>query len=155
MDNILLIFLNDLERVEEFNEIIDKFDKNGYKMYLLDNIRKDDHFSSRDLIFSWYRCYNSVVDDYIYFIDEDEKNYFLPSDRHFNFYYNLYEFNGIDKETVEGKIYLSKKDRAVLSICHGRKCLDYFSNFDFFNKNIKKHLNKKLILIIKGGKVLK
>lgn len=171
MDNILLIFLNDLERVEEFNEIIDKFDKNGYKMYLLDNIRKDDHFSfedlpnlvefyksehenankivvlsnSRDLIFSWYRCYNSVVDDYIYFIDEDEKNYFLPSDRHFNFYYNLYEFNGIDKETVEGKIYLSKKDRAVLSICHGRKCLDYFSNFDFFNKNIKKHLNKKYI----------
>lgn len=81
MDNILLIFLNDLGRIEEFNEIIDKFDKNGYKMYLLNNIREDEYFSfdslpnfvelyknehkninkvvvlsnSRDLIFSWYR----------------------------------------------------------------------------------------------------
>ena len=133
MDNILLIFLNDLERVEEFNEIIDKFDKDGYKMYLLDNIKEDEYFffdslpnlveiykneheninkvvvlsNSRDLIFSWYRCYNSIVDDYIYFIDEDEKNYFIPEDRHFDFYYNLYEFSEINRETVEGKIYLN------------------------------------------------
>lgn len=171
MDNILLIFLNDLERIEEFNEIIEEFDKNGYKMYLLDNIREDEYFSfdnlpnlveiyknehknvnkvvvlsnSRDLIFSWYRCYNCVVDDYIYFIDEDEKNYFIPEDRHFNFYYNLYEFNGIDRETVEGKIYLNKKDRVILPICYERKHFDFFSNFSFFNKTEKKSLNKKYI----------
>ena len=99
LDNILLVFLNDLERVDEFNEIIDEFDKNGYSMYLLDNIKEDEYFSidilptmvetyknqhknankvvvlsnSRDLIFSWFRCYNSLVDDFVYFIDEDEK----------------------------------------------------------------------------------
>ncbi len=155
MDNILLIFLNDLERVNEFNEIIDEFDKNGYAMYLLDNIKADEYFSfdslpnlvenyknehknvnkvvvlsnSRDLIFSWYRCYNSVVDDYIYFIDEYEKNYFIPSDRHFNFYYNLYEFNGIDKETVEGKIYLN------INFSNYKKIIDFLvkeNNFRFF-----------------------
>ena len=98
MDNILLIFLNNLERTDEFNRIIDEFDKNGYKMYLLDNIKEDQFFSfdelpnlvdfykkgyknvnktvvlsnSRDLIFFWYRCYNSVADDFIYFIDATE-----------------------------------------------------------------------------------
>ena len=178
MDNILLIFLNDLERVNEFNEIIDEFDKNGYAMYLLDNIKADEYFSfdslpnlvenyknehknvnkvvvlsnSRDLIFSWYRCYNSVVDDYLYFIDEDEKNYFIPSDRHFNFYYNLYEFNGIDKETVEGKIYLN------INFSNYKKIIDFLvkeNNLRFFNclndsyfqisKKNKKQLSKKYI----------
>lgn len=178
LDNILLIFLNDLERVNEFNEIIDEFDKNGYAMYLLDNIKADEYFSfdslpnlveiyknehgnvnkvvvlsnSRDLIFSWYRCYNSVVDDYLYFIDEDEKNYFIPSDRHFNFYYNLYEFNGIDKETVEGKIYLN------INFSNYKKIIDFLvkeNNFRFFNslndsyfqisKKNKKQLSKKYI----------
>lgn len=171
MDNILLIFLNDLEKVDEFNKIIDEFDKNGYAMYLLDNIKEDEYFSmdilpgmvenyknehknvnkvvvlsnSRDLIFSWYRCYNSLVDDFIYFIDENEKNYFLPSERHFDFYYNLYEFNGIAKETVEGKIYLNKEDERILPICCDSKYFDLLHNFDFISQKPKKQLNKKYI----------
>jgi hypothetical protein len=161
LDNILLIFLNNLERTDEFNRIIDEFDKNGYKMYLLDNIKEDQFFSfdelpnlvdfykkgyknvnktvvlsnSRDLIFFWYRCYNSVADDFIYFIDANDKDYFTPQDRHFNFYYNLYEFNGIDRETVEGKIYLNIKDKKVLPICYEGKYFDLFCNFNFFNKS--------------------
>lgn len=171
MDNILLIFLNNLERTDEFNRIIDEFDKNGYKMYLLDNIKEDQFFSfdelpnlvdfykkgyknvnktvvlsnSRDLIFFWYRCYNSVADDFIYFIDANDKDYFTPQDRHFNFYYNLYEFNGIDRETVEGKIYLNIKDKKVLPICYEGKYFDLFCNFNFFNKSKKKLLNKKYV----------
>lgn len=178
MDNILLVFLNDLERVDEFNEIIDEFDKNGYSMYLLDNIKEDEYFSidilptmvetyknqhknankvvvlsnSRDLIFSWFRCYNSLVDDFVYFIDEDEKNYFLPSERHFDFYYNLSKFNGIDKETVEGKIYFN------INFSNYDKAIDFLAkknNFSFFDclndsyfqisKKNKKQLFKKYI----------
>ena len=61
--------------------------------------------NSRDLIFSWYRCYNSVVDDFIYFIDKDEKNYFDADDKHYKFYHSLSQFKGIEGETVEGDLY--------------------------------------------------
>ena len=171
MDNILLVFLNKLENVDEFNKIIDKFAEHNYAMYLLDNIKEDEYFSidslpelvefyrkqhdsvnkvvvlsnSRDLIFSWYRCYNSVIDDFVYFIDKDDKNYFLPSEGHFAFYYNLYEFNGVDKETVGGKMYLSIKDRVILPIYYEPKYFDLFCDFDFLNKIEKEPLGKKYI----------
>ncbi len=178
LDNILLIFLNDLEREEEFNEIINKFDENGYKMYLLDNIKEDKYFSfdnlpylveyyknehqdvnkvvvlsnSRDLILSWYRCYNSIVDDFIYFIDDDEKNYFSHEDRHFNFYLNLSEFNGIEQETIEGKIYINinfnNYEKIIRFLVRKNNFLyfDSFSEFDFTGtKTDKKQLCKAYV----------
>ncbi|WIV12039.1 glycosyltransferase [Proteiniborus sp. MB09-C3] len=168
MDNILLIFLNDLQRIDEFNKIINEFDRREYKMYLYDNIRSEDFdFSQlpdiveyykkqhnnvnkivilsnlRDLTFAWYRCYNSIVDDFVYFIDEEGNNYFDINDRHFDFYYNLYEFNYVEKETIEGKIYLNKEDEKVLPIYYEQKYFDFFSEIDLFNKIEKKSLNKK------------
>ncbi len=178
MDNILLIFLNNLERTDEFNRIIDEFDKNGYKMYLLDNIKEDQFFSfdelpnlvdfykkgyknvnktvvlsnSRDLIFFWYRCYNSVADDFIYFIDANDKDYFTPQDRHFNFYYNLYEFNGIDRETVEGKIYLNinfNNYNQIINFLLKNNNFRFFSSLENFYfqelKTNKNQLSKKYI----------
>lgn len=171
MNNILLIFLNDLENVDEFNEIIDEFGKNNYEMYLLDKIKEDEYFSidslpimvenyknehknvnkvvvlsnSRDLIFSWYRCYNSLVDDFVYFVDEDEKNYFVPEDRYYDFYYNLFEFNGIEKETIEGRLFLTEKNKTILPICYNPKSFGFFSNFNFSDKSNKKKLNKRYI----------
>lgn len=38
LNNTLLIFKNALELVEGFNRITNKFDKNRYKMYLLNDI---------------------------------------------------------------------------------------------------------------------
>ncbi|MBU5676668.1 glycosyltransferase family 4 protein [Alkaliphilus sp. MSJ-5] len=168
MTNILLVFLNNLSKVDEFNKIIDRFAEQNYAMYLLDNIKDDEFFyinslpelvefykgqhddvnkivvlsNSRDLLFSWYRCYNSMVDDFIYFIDEDEKNYFNPQDRHFDFYYNLYQFNGIDKEIVEGKIYLN------INFNNYNKIIDFLikdNKFKYFNSFYKYNFNETKI----------
>lgn len=170
MDNILLIFLNELENIDEFNEIIDKFAEKNYFIYLLDNIREDETFSidllpgfvdfyksqhesenkvvvlsnSRDLMFSWYRCFNSLVDDFIYFVDKDDKNYFQPSDRHFDFYRSLFEFDGIEGEILNGKIYLNKD---VESSRYGYMNI-HFNNiekFDYEEKAAKSTINKKYI----------
>ncbi|MBU5299937.1 glycosyltransferase [Clostridium sporogenes] len=170
MDNLLLVFPHKVENTKEWDNIINKFDKENYYVYFLEDIStinfdmgslpniidyyKNLHkninkivimSNARDLIFSWYRCYNSIVDDFIYFMDEDENNFFIPKDEYFSFYYNLYEFNGIDKEKIQGKIYLNKKNDIMLPIYYEKKYFDFFSNFDFLNKNRKIPLNKKYI----------
>lgn len=181
MSNILLVFLNELENIEEFNSIIDKFAEHGYAMYLWNNIKKDENFSIdmlpivianykneyedlnkivvlsnvRDLIFSWYRCYNSVVDDFIYFIDKDDKCYFNVSDRHYNFYYNLAEFNGIEEETVEGQIYINinfsnyEKIIKFLLLNNNFKYFNNIVNFDYKEKGTVKKVKTKTY-IFKG-----
>lgn len=181
MSNVLLVFINELEKIGEFNDIIDKFAENGYAMYLWNNIKEDENFSidmlpvivgnykneqedinkivvlsnARDLIFSWYRCYNSVVDDFIYFIDKDDKNYFNVSDRHYDFYYNLAEFNGIEGETVEGQIYLninlSNYEKVINLLLQNNnfKYFDNIVNFDYKEKGTAKK-GKSKTYVFKG-----
>lgn len=169
MNKILLIFLNNLEEIDEFNKVVDKFEKNGYSMYLFDDIKNDKYFSiailpelvnsyrneddiidkivllsnSRDLLFSLYRCYNALVEDFIYFVDKDEKNYFNINDEHFSFYYNLYEFNSIKNENIHGKIYLSKIDNILLPIYYDSKYFDDLINYDYEKSIHKIKLNKQ------------
>ncbi len=168
VNNILLVFLNNLKDIEGFNKIIDEFDKREYKMYLYDNIRGTDFdFSQlpdiveyykkqhnnvnkivilsnlRDLIFAWYRCYNSIVDDFIYFIDEEENNYFDFDDRHYGFYFNLFEFNNIESESIEGKIYLTQKNNTVLPIYFDPKYFRQFIYFDFNRRSAKNIVVKR------------
>lgn len=168
MENILLVFLNNLKDIEGLNKIIDEFDKRGYKMYLYDSIKDTDfdftelpdiiqfyknQFKNinkivilsnlRDLIFVWYRCYNSIVDDCVYFLDEEENRYFDLKDRHFDFYYSLSNFSNIDNETIEGKIYLSTKDKMHPRYRH--KYLDSITNLDYINKTQKRKIKKKYL----------
>lgn len=178
MKNILLVFLNELEYIDEFNEIIDKFAESNYTMYLLDNIKEDEHFSadslpelvefyksqhgsvnkivilsnSRDLVFCWYRCYNSVIDDFIYFIDKESKNYFDENDRHFEFYDNLASFNQIEEERILGKLYFninfnnySNEIRFILGN-NDFRYFDSLNNYDFNEKKLNKsNISKKYI----------
>lgn len=178
MDNILLVFLNDLENIQEFNAIIDKFSEKKYSMYLLDSIKEDEYFNmdslpelvefyksqhesinkfvvlsnSRDLLFSWYRCYNSVVDDFIYFVDENEKNYFNIDHRHFGFYDKLSLFNQINQESLNGKIYLNihfNNYKKIIKFLLGDNDFRYFDSFDNYNfdeREIEKeNISKKYI----------
>ncbi len=165
MENILLIFLKDLKNVDEFNDIINEFEKNNYSMYLTD-IKVDKYFSvdslpeivnyyknehqdinkivvlsnSRDLIFSWYRCYNSVVDDFIYFVDEEENNYFDVTDNHYDFFENLSKLYGIEKETIKGKIHINinfNNYSKLINFLIQNNNFKYFNSLDVFDYKAK------------------
>lgn len=167
MNNILLIFLNNLKDLNCFDSIISDFETEGYKLYLYDEVNRDDFnytdlpkiiqfyqnendglnkvvvlSNIRDLIYFWFRCYNQIVDDYIYIVEEEESNFFDVDDIYFNEYYNIFEFNKIEKETIEGKIYLTKKCNTILPLFYDSK---YFLPYQYFNyhRNSNKHCINK------------
>ncbi len=167
MKKILLIFINNLCDVDYFDNMINTFDNKGYDCYLYENIN-DTNFNCydlndivsyykeqesnvpeivvmsniRDLILFWFRCYNSLVDDYVYFVDKEENNFFSVDDKYYNVYYNLFEFNGIDNETIEGRIFLTEIDNIVLPLYYDTKYFEIFTNFKFNNKIKKLSINK-------------
>jgi|GEM_PF-6382963 len=168
MKYILLAFLNDVDDVDKCNQIINEFDSNNYKIYLYENITYANfHFNElteiiryykevadgvnkivilsniRDLLFFWYRCYNQVVDDFIYLVEESEKTYFDLNDKYYSMYYNIFEFNGIEQETIEGKIYLTKYNSLILPLYFNNKYFIDYNTFDFKNKSYKGSINKK------------
>lgn len=168
MKNLLLIFLNDLEDINGLNEMLDKFDEETHIIELMNNIKKDKNFdisslseiidffkkqhreidkiivlsNSRDLLLAWYRVYNSLVNDYIYFIDKDEKRFFDESNRHYEFYNDLSQFYNIKEETIHGKVYIN------ITFDNYHKIIDFLiqkDNFEFFDDINYYNLNKQNI----------
>jgi len=169
MNNILLVFLEELSDIETFNNIIDDFNKEDYQIYLYDNLTKIDfkyndlpkiikHYKEvtvdcnkivvlsniRDLLFFWFRCYNQLVDDFIYLIDVNENNFFNVDDKFYSIYYNIFEFNGIETETINNCIYLTKKCNSILPLFYDAKYFQLYKFFDFNRKNYNViKINKK------------
>lgn len=168
LDNVLIVFLDKLTDIEGFNKIIEGFDKHKYKMYLYNNIKDTDFdftelpdiveyykkqnknvnkvvvlSNLRDLTLVWYRCYNSVVDDFIYFVDKEQQNYFDKEDKHYSFYCTLSNFKNIDNEIVEGKVYLNRFDEIYTKYKH--EYLEYITHFDYMNKTNKRSIKKKYL----------
>jgi Glycosyltransferase len=110
--------------------------RNGRMVVLSDN---------RTILFSWYRCFNSWADDFIYFIDDIPSS--APTD---DFCKILASFAAIDKDPVQGKIYLNLSIDNYHTIfpflcANGiSRYFDDFSNFDpHCNPAPKEHISKK------------
>lgn len=167
MNNILLVFLNNLKDLNCFDSIICDFETEGYKLYLYDEVNKDSFSYTdlpeiiqfyqnendgvnkvvvlsniRDLIYFWFRCYNQIVDDFIYLVEEEESNFFDVDDIYFNEFYNIFEFNKIEKETIEGKIYLSKNCNTILPLFYDPKYFLAYQYFNFHRNSNKFCINK-------------
>lgn len=167
MNNILLIFLNNLKDLNCFDSIISDFEAEDYKLYLYDEVNRDSFSYTdlpeiikyyqnennglnkvvvlsniRDLIYFWFRCYNQIVDDYIYIVEEEESNFFDVDDIYFNAYYNIFEFNKIEKEIIEGKIYLTNKCNTILPLFYESKYFLPYQYFNFHRNSNKLYINK-------------
>ncbi|EPY6470920.1 glycosyltransferase [Clostridium sporogenes] len=176
MDNLLLVFPHQIENIEEWNNIIARFDKENYYIYILDDISTIDfdigylpdivqyykslHESinkivvmsnARDLVLSWFRCYNSVVDDYIYFLDYEEKNYYKSNNELFPFVYTLSNLVNIDEENINGKIYINisnynySKTIYFLLADNRFKYFDLIKNYNFYKRQDGKSQSKNYI----------
>lgn len=177
MKSILLAFPYNIADRDKFEEIIDRFDNKGYDIHIFNDVDhvnfridilpfiiealKEQYLDGqkngisriavisniKDVLFSWYRCYNSLADDFIYFIDSDESN-FLSDGENQSFYKELYNFNGIENEHVEGKIYLninSDNYKSIFSFLLANKNFRYFDkldNFNFDNETEKEKIKK-------------
>ncbi|WP_096635449.1 glycosyltransferase [Clostridium cochlearium] len=107
--------------------------------------------NARDLILSWFRCYNSIVDDFIYFIDEDEKNYYKPNDELSPFVHELSSFTNIEKEEIIGHIYININNYNYSKIIYllfqnnNFRYFNYIGEYCFYNKTSKSLISKTYI----------
>lgn len=133
LDNIVLVFPYKIRNIDEFNKILTDFDEKGYYVYLFNDINdkefkidslfdtinfyKAQHNNNvnkiiimsnvKEILFSWYRCYNSLADDFVYFLDDGIRNFYKNYDELYSFINNLSDFNGIENESIEGKIFVN------------------------------------------------
>lgn len=165
MEKVLLVFLNNLKYIEKFDTIIDMFSEQHYKIYFYDDINSIDFSYTdlpeiiryydekgtnkvvvlsniRDLLYFWFRCYNQLVDDFIYFIEDEENNFFDVDDKFYSVYFNVFEFNGIENETINGSIYLTEKNSTILPLYFKPIYFDLIHNFDFNRKINRGIINK-------------
>lgn len=174
MSKALLVFPYQIED-EEFEEIIDRFEQQGYVIFNFNGVDSDFNIQDlplyieyakdqvdfelnrigvlsnvREIIFPWYRCYNSLVDDFVYFIDDNvfKDEFFEKNKIAAEIHKKLTNFIGIDQETIQGKIYLNLNfdNYDLLFDFMVRNCnfkyFDKLSNFGFGNKVEKSKIKK-------------
>lgn len=168
MVNLLIAIPYKIQNLHEWERIISLFDEKEYFIYeiegvnsnnfdlgslinvveqyktLHDNINKIVVLSNlKEFIFSWYRCYNSLVDDYVYCVEDESISFFCMEDETLPLYYNLYEFNRIEFEKTEGKIYINRSLEKNEPVYYYKKYFKCFYDFDYFDKKRKDKINKK------------
>ncbi|WP_018249186.1 glycosyltransferase family protein [Orenia marismortui] len=172
---ILVSLSYKLDKQIRYNKIITQFKKKGYEIKRFnyrDEFFKPDMLVSfiedikgknknierislisniKDIIFSSYRCYNSLIDDFVYFISNRNGNKLLlfdSNDVKRDFYRELSNFTGTENETLQGKIYLNldfDKYQPLFIFMKSNYNSSYFdslSNFNFKQKVNKKKVNK-------------
>ncbi|WP_027624889.1 glycosyltransferase family 4 protein [Clostridium lundense] len=176
MKNLLLVFQHSIQLKHRFYEMINEFDRQGYYVhiyddmhinnfsidylpYLIDYYKKEYNdlnkivvlSNCKDILFSWFRVYNSLIDDFIYFIDNEEQNFYKKDNDLYDFINSISNFASINEEVVQGKIYININLRNYFQIYrfmmknNNFQYFDIIKNFDYNNKNNKTILNKKYI----------
>lgn len=120
-----------LRQKEEFNEIVNKFQKEKYDIYDFGEVDRENFnvrvleyklneineagekyeeialiSNIRDALFIWYRAYNNLINYFIFFIDKSNYN-ILKRNENSQILSEIAEFKGIAKENLGGKIYLN------------------------------------------------
>lgn len=165
---ILISVISNLVEHEELNNLYNKFSNEGFiiEQFIDDNSEiqvdslpaliefvgnKDECKSKqnevefvvlsniRPLLFSWFRCYNSLASNFIFFIEDKglEDYKFEPA----ILVQNLSNFNGINEETVKGKIYANLSDKNIKTLSSFLLVNNHFCYFDeICNYDFKKIL---------------
>jgi glycosyltransferase involved in cell wall biosynthesis len=104
----------------------------------------------RELLFSWFRCHNSFIDDFVYCCDIH--HFEAPENDETQIYKCLADFNMSGRETIQGRIYIdidldNFETAAPLLLLNNN--FIYFApyrEFDYYTKTIKTPVNKRYYL---------
>lgn len=159
MNKVLLCISYNTFDKKGFDAIIKSFEQWGYDIHVFDigpsdSFNFDSLFSVvsdlrtgaekqrvvilsniRTAVFSWYRCFNWMLDDFIYFIDDNPA---FTKTLHYEFFDALASFAGIDTEALQAKIYLNlsvDNYKKVLPFLLENRNSCYFDDFANFDPN--------------------
>lgn len=171
MKKILLSFPYNLDdKKNQYEKILNSFQENDYHIHNFEGINNNDFnieilinilnmieqeykgikkiviiSNIRELIFIWYRIYNHIIDDFVYFVDDRNIN-FLQRDENYSFLKELSNFSSIKKESLNSRIYLNLSLDNYLSITNfilKSDSIEYFDNIKNFNYNKKRSFIEK------------
>lgn len=173
MQKDLLAFSYQLTREEDFQSVIKDFEKHAYTVhhypippgadFYIDNlpgivqqIKQENQeqkivvlSNNREAIFCWYRCYNDLVDDFIYVIDN--KHSFIKNDEYKALFVEMAKFTAINVDDVQGVIYLNIRPDNYESLegfllrNQNFRFFDALVNYDYENKGTKLKLHKSYL----------
>lgn len=171
---ILLSVISNLSDVEQLHRIYKRFNDEGFTIEqfettqgeiqidnlpaLIDQVSNKKEYEGKPcefillsnikpLLFSWYRCYNSLVNGFVYFLESkvSASPYYLE---HMDLITHLSSFNGISNETIKNKIYVNLNDEnydnlsPFLMTNYHFQYFELIENYDY-SKNVKQvHINK-------------
>uniref|UniRef100_UPI0005AB0708 hypothetical protein n=1 Tax=Paenibacillus gorillae TaxID=1243662 RepID=UPI0005AB0708 len=173
MSKILISILSTIDNQERLDSIYDKFEAEGFQVEIFSDevnyafqltslvdivsyLKEQERYSDgihrisvlsniRPLLFSWYRCYNTLAQDFIYF-DDEYSNHYSSNLQHRSFIEQLSEFNNIDYEDMIDKIFVSINTMSNLTDFliqnHRFIFFDLIENFDY-NNTPSKHKDSK------------
>lgn len=178
MADLLLVFPYEVSDKEGFENMICLFEDKGFIVHVFEGLNSNDFYleiladvleqlkeneeginrivvisNVKEIVFSWYRCYNSLVDEFVYFVDKGDCR-FLDGIEDTEFIQCLSNFFSIRKEHIEGKIYfnfnfdfVNYEDILVRIVDDSNfGYLDRIENFDFNEKIEKKQVNKEYVM---------
>lgn len=135
--NVVIAILSKAYDKMRFKNMINVFDKAGYHIYVFDNSETEiqllqglpdflDYVQKmegeplerivvlsniREFVCVWYRLYNTIVDDYIYYVDDYTSLQLLHADSEwlelFSFYQQIGYLRNMEEEFLQGKIYIN------------------------------------------------
>jgi predicted XRE-type DNA-binding protein len=127
MDNRLLVVSYQIRDNANFEKLIAQFREQGYAIHVInitDNrfepfilpallndlqVNEATHLvilsNIMEVIFCWFRFYNSLADSFIYWIEVPYQFFYTKENPNYNFYQSVFNLMGIEQETVVGKIY--------------------------------------------------
>lgn len=173
MQKDLLAFSYQLTREEDFLSVIEEFEKHAYTVhhypippgadFYIDNLpgivqqikqEKQEQkivvlSNNHEAIFCWYRCYNDLVDDFIYVIDK--KHSFIKNDEYKAFFVEMAKFTAINVDDVQGVIYSNisldnyESLEGFLLRNQNFRFFDALVNYDYENKGTKLKLHKSYL----------
>lgn len=131
--------INSLTMIMEFLKEQERY-KNGIdRVVVLSNIK--------ELLLTWYRLYNYIVDDYILLLDFAEINNDIEQTEKMVIK-KLASFSNIHNDKLSGQIYLNittNNYKQIIEFLIAQENYQYFNalrDFNFFNKKEKKLINK-------------
>lgn len=169
MNRVLLVFPYNLVDKNGMEKIINDFESKGYDIHEFNDIGSSNFYidilpaivetikeesegiekivvlsNIKVALFTWYRCYNSLVDDFIYFIDKGDTSDLLKDNPNQKLFLAISSFDSISFDPVEGKIYTNisfDNYTQLFKLLIADNVFSYFNSiedYDFYEKVHKK-----------------